>query len=361
MIFTLEFPRSLAKPVGQACKIGKKSRNAFTLVELLVVIAIIGILIALLLPAVQAAREAARRAGCSNNLKQFGLAMHNHACALGHFPGLGSKPSTSFSVHARILPYLEQEVLSDLVDFKQPLMLGASGSATVNPEQADAARTVVSMLLCPSDSGSPRFSSLLRFSEGDNQSGGTNYMACGGSGTDTNYDLRFPSDGMFWNDSAVRFGDLADGSSCTIMISESLLGSDCETHESGPRDAKRQMAKMCSSFSFNSDGPGLAGVSNPNLADIVAGASAWQGIRGGAWIWGRQAATTFCAYMPPNTPVPDMGANATGFFSARSNHSGGVNVLFADGSVRFIADTIEPRTWRALGTRAGGETTGKGS
>jgi len=114
---------------------------------------------------------------------------------------------------------------------------------------------------------------------------------------------------------------------------------------------------MCSQFSLNPDGPGLVGVFNPDLEELVAGASFWRGIRGAAWIWGREPITTFSAYMPPNSSVPDMYAKGTGFFSARSSHPGGVNVLFADGSVRFISDTIPVEVWRTLSTRAGSEVT----
>ncbi len=340
---------------------GERHRDAFTLIELLVVVAIIGILLALLLPAVQAAREVARRAGCSNHLRQLGLALHSRASSHGDFPGLGSRPHVSFSVHARILPYLEEESLSGSIDFEQPLMLGGGASVCVNPVQASAAQTVVSAFLCPSDSGNPRFSSLLYFPEGSGLSAGSNYVACGGSGTETNYDLRFPSDGMFWNDSAVGFKDLADGTSCTMVMSESLLGSDRDTYGPEPQDSRRQMASMCSQFSLNPHGPGLVGVANPDLAELVAGASYWRGTRGAAWIWGRESVTTFSAYMPPNTPVPDMYAKGTGFFAARSNHPGGVNAVFADGSVRFISETMPVNAWRALSTRAGSEVTDDGS
>jgi prepilin-type processing-associated H-X9-DG protein len=213
------------------------------------------------------------------------------------------------------------------------------------------------MFLCPSDGGKSRFSGLMNFSEGERVSGGTNYVSCGGSGMGTNYDLRYPSDGMFWGNSAVRFSDITDGTSHTIMMSESLRGSDYDSYGPEPQEPDRQMASMCSQFTLNAGGPGLVGVFNPDLENIVSNATYWRGIRGGAWIWGREPITTFSAYMPPNTPVPDMHAKGMGFFAARSRHPGSVNAVFADGSVHFISDTIPLDVWRALSTRAGGEVT----
>ena len=348
----------LVQPAVVPCRRRPVTRGTcgFTLVELLVVIAIIGILIALLLPAVQAAREASRRMSCQNNLKQLGLALQGHATAWGSFPaGIGKTPQTSFSAHAMILPYLEGQTLHKMIDLEEPLMLGGGGSATVNPVQANAARTVVSVFLCPSDNAEPRFSEFLNFSAPDETSGGTNYMVCGGSGTETYYDLRYPSDGAFWQESSVRFRDIQDGTSHTMVFSESLLGNSCDINGPTPEDPKRYMANMCNQHSLSSEGPGLSGIVNPDVESIVAGATYWRGCRGATWIWGRQQVNTFSAYMPPNTSVPDMAARGIGFFAARSNHPGGVNAVFADGSVRFINETIPLEIWRASSTRASGE------
>ncbi len=296
----------------------------------------------------QAAREAARRMSCQNNLKQIGLALQNYVMALGAFPSFGAaQPQTSFSVHARSLLYVEQQGLNNLIDFQQPLMLGGGGGGVVNPIQAAAAQAVIPLFLCPSDGMRSRFSSFLSFQPPGGTSGGTNYVACSGSGEDTYYDTRFPTDRMFWRNSAVRFADIHDGTSHTMVFSESLLGTDSDVHGPTPEDPLRQMASMCSKFSLNANGPGLAEVANPDLQAIVAGTTYWRGCRGATWIWGREQANSFSAYMPPNTPVPDMAAKGIGFFTARSDHPGGVNVAFADGSVRFISDTIPLDLWRA--------------
>lgn len=334
-----------------------RCRFGLTLVELLVGIAIIGVLIALLLPAVQAAREAARRAQCTNHLKQIGLALHNYASVHRVFPGLGGQPHTSFSVHARILPFLEQQSLTERIDFQSPLMQGGGNSVMVHPAQIRAAQTLVPGFVCPSDEEDSLFSSLLYFS-GDpaGRSAGTSYVFCGGSGTGTRYDLRFRSDGMLWNNSVVGFGDVRDGTSQTVFASESLLGSDESTYGPAPQESIRQMASMCNQFVLNLNGPGLVGVSDPDLPALLASADFWRGIRGATWIWGREAFVTFNAYMPPNTRVPDMYAKGTGFFAARSRHPAGVNTLFVDGSVHFVSETIQLGIWRALSTRAGCET-----
>ncbi|MBU4272558.1 MAG: DUF1559 domain-containing protein, partial [Planctomycetes bacterium] len=153
----------------------RPARPGFSLVELLVVITIIGILISLLLPAVQAAREAARRMSCANNLKQIGLALHNYHSHYNCFPGLGTTTSTSFSVQAKLLPFVEQENLRNLIDFTQPLYLGSSHSQTLNPAQAAAARTRLSLFRCPSDAGEDMYEEK----PGEVLAGG-NYVVCGG-------------------------------------------------------------------------------------------------------------------------------------------------------------------------------------
>jgi len=323
-------------------------------VELLVVVAIIAILVALLLPAVQSAREAARKMTCSNNLKQLGLALHNYHAAMGCFAGLGSATNLSFSIQARLLPYVEQTNLQDLIDFTQPLYLGSSPNQTLNPVQAAAARTRLALFRCPSDAGEDMYEER----RGEVLAGG-NYVFCGGSGTGTNYDLRYPTDGLFFYGSARGFRDMSDGSSNTIVMSESLLGFRAEVTSppTVPHGNDRLIGFL--GAAPNSGRPGLSGIFNPDLAVLASGCSIWYGNRCFGWIVGKPSATTFTTYLRPNDPVPDMNSMGIGFYAARAFHPGGVNAAMGDGSVRFISDEIHLDTWRALGTCAGGEILGE--
>src|SRR5687767_7733959 len=195
------------------------SRRAFTPIELLVVIAIISILIGLLLPAVQKVRAAANRASCANNLKQMGLALHNHHDTLGHFPVIDvtSDGLPQFSVHAGLLPFVEQENLRTLIVPNERLFHLVAGQARLNPVQAMAARTVVRTYLCPADGQRPVFTQYQsRF--GADALAGTSYVACTGTGTGTYYDLRHPTDGMFWYNGRLEFADVTDGTSNTIAL-----------------------------------------------------------------------------------------------------------------------------------------------
>jgi len=328
-----------------------RAGKAFTLVELLVVIAIIGILMALLLTAVQAAREAARRLSCQNNLKQLGLALHCYHETYRVFPGIHD--ARSFSVQAQCLPYVEQENLSRLIDFKQVLLAGPQGGVYLNPVQAPAARMPLPLFRCPSDAMEDVYTEYQISQPGDAFAGG-NYVVCSGSGTGTTYDTRFPTDGLFYIGSARGFRDIADGASNTILASEALLGSHHDTNGPQPLDFGRQLG-WPAGWRFRANGPGYPGVVDPDLAAVAATCTTWRGSRCAGWIIGRQMFSMFSTYLPPNPKIPDLaGQMHTGFYHARSNHPGGVNVLFAHGSDRFVSETVELNAWRELGTRRGG-------
>ncbi|MCE5302275.1 MAG: DUF1559 domain-containing protein [Planctomycetaceae bacterium] len=329
----------------------RTARRGFSLVELLVVLTILGVLVSLLLPAVQGAREAARRMQCANHLKQLGLALHNYHTQHGCFPGLGSASLASFSVQARLLPYVEQENLQNLIDLSQPLYLGTSHSQTMNPVQAQAAGTSIALFRCPSDGAEDLYG----------ESGGTlaggNYVACSGSGVGTTYDLRYPTDGLFYYGSACGFQDIKDGASNMVLFSESLLGSRAEASTQSATPTSLDRLAGFSGHVPNTESAGLSGLTNPNLASVAKRCQLWYGNRAFGWIVGKPMATTFTAYAAPNDPTPDLFSMSIGFFAARSLHPGGVNAAMGDGGVRFVGESIELSTWRALATRAGGEQT----
>ena len=332
----------------------KRTRNssAFTLVELLVVIAIIGILIGMLLPAVQQVREAARRTSCLNNLRQISLACLNFESANQRFPGLPETSQIGFSVHARILPMIDQGNLQGLIDFGVPLMLGSGGSQMLNPTHTQPAGEALPLFLCPSDGVDPFFQNA---NTGDATFAGNNYVVCTGDGTDTNYDTRARTNGVFWQGSRTTFGQISDGSSNTIIYSESLIG-DKSAGSGEVTDPDRQMARYRGG-GLNDPGQGFSGApgNNPVLAEAVAAAGNFDGRGRSSWIWGREHLISFNTYMLPNNGQPDIHRNGYGWFAARSKHSGGINVGRGDGSATFMSDSIDRQTWRALGTINGGE------
>ncbi len=319
-------------------------RTAFTLVELLVVIAIIGILIALLLPAVQAAREAGRRMQCANNMKQCCLALHNYHDVHRCFPGLGGSSRRAFSVLAKILPYAEQKNLQDLIDFKYPIYTGGMGKPkSIHPANQMAARKYVPMFRCPSDGREDLFNQFDCDAENGQAYRGSNVVACTGSGRDSSWYLRQPTDGTFYYGSSTGFRDMTDGTSNTIVFSETLLGNDLV---GGPPPDRPEDAVAYI---------GHARHVNLDVAALASGSvREWRGYRGYAWILGKSYSTTFNTYDPPNPDHPDVCQLAYGWFAARSHHPGGVNVGLGDGSVRFVSETIRRQTWQDLGSIADG-------
>jgi prepilin-type N-terminal cleavage/methylation domain-containing protein/prepilin-type processing-associated H-X9-DG protein len=332
-------------------------RRGFTLIELLVVIAIIGTLIALLLPAVQKVRGAAARLQCANNLRQLGLALHNYEGVNGKWPPLypGTAPgSTAFnykftwSVLAQLNPYLEQTNIYNTMDLKQP-MYDAANQITAQNQFAVVQK--VSLFLCPSDRGVPVSSAY-----GVTDMGPSNYVACHGSGVSGGgYGSPIAGDGVFPAVNGVKITDITDGTSNTAAMSESILGDGAEASPTQPGDEKVAYKYL-----------GYTGTL-PSDTNCAGSPPLWNGYnrRGFMWASGEARCVSYNHYYTPNSKNFDCIANdptmtyiSVGYRAARSRHTGGVNVLLADGSVRFVQDSISVQTWRALGTRAGGEVVG---
>ncbi|QDV37112.1 DUF1559 domain-containing protein [Tautonia plasticadhaerens] len=329
-----------------------RSRRGFTLIELLVVIAIIGVLIALLLPAVQAAREAARRAQCTNHLKQLGLALHNyndvHGClAPGRiwragppgptFPTIFSgTPNTPWFV--LMLPQFEQQNLYDAFNFE----LGAEGipGSGLNPAlgffaNSTVSATKVAVFQCPSDE--QRLFQITPQYQGGLLSGPVftkgNYAVSWGN---TNWRQRDLGTQRFvqsaFGHKTVRLAEIRDGTSNTVFISEVVQG-----------DLYDVRGVMWSSVPGG--GSFMTRYSPNKYTDYL-------GLRtdGGDFL----NQPIFCVN-EPQLPCNGDAGDSEAFAASRSRHPGGVNVVLGDGSVRFLKETIAHPIWIALNTIKAGE------
>ena len=341
-------PQRRQRRVGRPA-VHQPATPAFTLVEVLVVIAIIGMLLALLLPAVQAAREAARRVQCQNNLKQIGLALHNHEAAWRHFPSaIEDKVTTAFpSVAARnyrwsalamLTPYLEQSAIYNRLNLNVPMYCPPQFPPWyVHPDNVEAVACDVSTFRCPNDYGQRVVKEF----------GPTNYVACyrrgGSSGTYVN------ADGVFYVDSKTRAADITDGLSNTLMFSESLAGTgvpDIPLADAlAAGQAKEVMVRLTA-----------VPLSEPACGDTTKPVSHF---RDQSWADGLAWSSGYNHWRGPNSPIPDCCSFLGAWKAARSRHPGGVNALRGDGAVTFISDTISLETWRNLATRKGGEVIGE--
>jgi prepilin-type processing-associated H-X9-DG protein/prepilin-type N-terminal cleavage/methylation domain-containing protein len=290
---------------------------AFTLIELLVVMAIIAILIGLLLPAVQKVRDAAARTQSQNNLKQIGLAFHNYHSAFERLPpGYTSRTLTvdgdglgpGWAWGAYLLPYLEQDNLFRQIDFTKDI---------ADPVHAQVRVTILKVFLSPADSPPSLTFTVVA-------DGGTpicdvafaNYVAVGGT-----FEVSgFPDSntGVLLRNSRFRFLDITDGTSNTMIVTERESRRSPMTTWVG---AVTGSVNPPLNLAYEDEGP-------PTLVLTNTGEAA--------------------ELRTPNNPLGHVE-------DASSRHSGGVNALFGDGSVRFIRDSINPFAWEAIGTRAGSE------
>ncbi|MCD0459181.1 DUF1559 domain-containing protein [Roseiconus lacunae] len=341
-------------PAVPSCR--RRQRHGFTLVELLVVIAIIGILVGLLLPAVQAAREAARRMSCSNNMKQIGLALHNYASVYRErFPNAGyAWPGgypNDYSPMAKLLPFLEQQALTDLIDFD--LYLGHPAIADIPEGLHEAAGTAVPSYLCPSDPESPTHIMTMP-SGADLVIAGTNYAMNQGSGMDEVFHPSFDeADGLCWVGAKTRFASILDGTTHTLAFAESLRGPS----GSPTTLAKNSNTTQVYRAALSADAATLTLLDNNDLEGLWPTIPSWNGNRLSFWLRGCSPdGPIMNGRLTPNATVPDTVRGSSKVTAARSHHTGGVTVGLCDGSVQFLTDSIDREVYHALWTRHGKET-----
>lgn len=325
-------------------------RRGYTLIELLAVIGILSILMALLVPAVQSAREAARRADCGNRLRQIGLATSSYHDTHNCFPVVRTRITDLYgglySGQSRLLPYLDQRTLYDAINYETgiwPPDSYLSGSPfrwqlALNRANETAWNSRVDTFLCPSDGGAP----------GRN---GCNYRGNIGIGGYYQVTALYPDsgNGVFPIYGPVSLAQIPDGTSHTAAFSERLRGSGSIDRFRAERDA----------FLIHNQGDADDLLLTCRIAARAGNVADGYAASGGNWIATGLERTLYNHAQEPNGIVPDGlqrdTVPAVGMATARSLHPGGVNVLMADGSLRFVDEAISRDVWRALGSRNGRE------
>jgi len=340
----------------------RTNKAGFTLVELLVVIAIIVLVVSFLLPALQAAREAARRIQCTNNLKQLGLGLQQYESAYGAYPpslvlaGLGNTPNWvgGWSLNARILPFLEQGTLFNAINWNSTFQA---------PTNQTVAATSLAVFVCPSEVNPYPFDSSGA------STGVVSYGWCLGDWYVWGGFAMYPNRTAFSPNRSRRQSEFSDGMTNTFVASEVKT---------------RQVERTeCGRFGFISNPGQIPDPSIPpgQLPQISNGSMCTQDLAGHtAWADGQVNQSGVTTAWSPNTkvcgeysesafkfgqePSPDLdligikesdGGPTYAAVTSRSYHPGGVNTLLADGSVRFVKESVAGTLWRALGSVAGAE------
>ena len=322
-------------------------RFAFTLIELLVVIAIISTLIGLLLPAVQKVREAASRAKCQNNLKQIGLAVAHYESATRYYPPgevnenyQPGKIASGYSVSVFLLPYIEQDNLYRAINLALPWN---------DPSNAVALATPMPIFECPSDYMNQLpggwAGTNYRCNFGSNLLNG--YGLLNGDPKGVNAKLAPPNGGFFVN-SKYKYGDFRDGLSTTACFSEHIKGDFSDAVVSPDADTFKP-----GTYPDNID----QAWSDCMATDIYNLTTQFNSNAGGPWMRGGHTPSRYYHSFLPGSRSCAFPSNRI-VTTANSAHTQGVNVLMFDGSVHFISNHINLQTWRALGTRNGGEVVG---
>jgi prepilin-type processing-associated H-X9-DG protein len=339
----------------------------------LVVIAIIAVLIALLLPAVQSAREAARRAQCSNNLKQIGLALHNYVTSTNVFPpGRVNTHITGqgncWGAYAELLGQMEQQAIFNSFNFNLPP--DTDPTTTLASANSTGFMNQINSLICPSD---PAPLALVQINGGFY--GVHNYNMCTGStypvtqvGTQSLAGL-FPN-GVLYENSAVTLAMITDGTTSTVAVADTLRST--AGSPPGVNSLTFFQANPLSGFVITGDnktsGPPLATDADYQSLCLTNSPAGFQATRGVRWHYGAPGHSLFNTRRAPNDPrfdcrggLPHSDKSDPNWtflslnITARSAHPGGVNALMCDGHVQFVKNSVNVLTWQSVGSRNGGE------
>lgn len=272
-----------------------RTRTGFTIVELLVVIAILGILVALLLVGVHQARETAARASCLNNLHQISTAFHLYAGATKKLPPASSGSPAFNSAFTAVLPFLEGANLVRKYDYTKSYS---------DPANLPLAKTEVKVLLCPSMMPPPLPPTGALSS----------YGVC--AGDEPAFGVRGPSNGMISYAESLRFEDVTDGLSTTILAGDMAFGVQKYLYSTGPNKGQ------------------------PRCGNTT-------------WAMGYASYSFTTTHVMLNTWTHNANSSESGLSAFRGNHVGGCNFAFGDGSVRFLSESMDADVYRAMGTRAG--------